>query len=605
MALVSPGVRTIRTREAIFMKLRTFIIGLGATSAFALIASAALADPPERAGRISIVEGAVSIKPPQEDDWTGAARNHPVAPGESFWTGDDGRAELQIGAVETWLDSETELDVVDVDYGALRLALPQGSMSVRLWANPASPVAISTPAGDVMLARAGFYRVDVGAPQDDGTYPPVEVTVYSGAAQAPGPDGFVDMPVREAALIYPGAQPEMQDVQDASIDDWARQRAAEEHWREGDEATLQLTGFADLDAAGDFVRDAQYGEVWFPREIPADWAPYRFGHWDYVAPWGYTWIDDQPWGFAPFHYGRWVQVDGRWGWVRGTPNPRPVYAPALVAFIGGAGWNVSVGVSGGGVEAIGWVPLAPEEVYRPTYAVSEDYVRRVNVTNVTKVTTINRVTVNNVTVNNYRNAASATVVRTSAFSGGAPVKAAVVHVAAETIAAAPAASAAKPPAPPAARLARVSAAPPPAKLQVVRAAVVAHPAGSNKPPVIAGARVGPPSAPHAPAGTGAPRPLVAPAQIHKPAAQGRQPVAATPNERAPAPAATPAAASPAERPAVAAKKPLQAAKPADRSQPAPAAKPATETPAQAKARRDAASKKRQEGGAVAPATPNP
>ena len=70
------------------------------------------------------------------------------------------------------------------------------------------------------------------------------------------------------------------------------------------------------------------------------WAPYQSGHWAYVAPWGYTWVDDSPWGFAPFHYGRWVWLHGGWGWIpppRGGPTYVPtVYAPALVAWVGGA-----------------------------------------------------------------------------------------------------------------------------------------------------------------------------------------------------------------------------------------------------------------------------
>ncbi len=71
-------------------------------------------------------------------------------------------------------------------------------------------------------------------------------------------------------------------------------------------------------------------------EVPAGWAPYRNGHWAWIDPWGWTWVDDAPWGFAPFHYGRWTVVDDRWGWVPGPVRQRAVYAPALVAFIGGA-----------------------------------------------------------------------------------------------------------------------------------------------------------------------------------------------------------------------------------------------------------------------------
>src|SRR5438552_2167571 len=131
--------------------------------------------------------------------------------------------------------------------------------------------------------------------------------------------------------------------------------------------------------------DTPSGAVSLPRRVVAGWAPYRYGHWAWVEPWGSTWIDDAPWGFAPFHYGRWVYVGNGWAWVPGRVVARPVYAPALVAFVGGRDWSVAIGVG----EGVAWFPLAPEEPYYPAYHVSNTYVRNVNVTNVTNVTNIN------------------------------------------------------------------------------------------------------------------------------------------------------------------------------------------------------------------------
>jgi hypothetical protein len=99
-----------------------------------------------------------------------------------------------------------------------------------------------------------------------------------------------------------------------------------------------------------------------------------------VRPWGWTWVDDASWGFAPFHYGRWVSFRGRWCWAPGTYVRRPVYAPAMVAWVGGPHVSVSVHIGGG--QPVGWVPLAPREVYYPAYRVSPVYVRQVNITHV-------------------------------------------------------------------------------------------------------------------------------------------------------------------------------------------------------------------------------
>ena len=163
-----------------------------------------------------------------------------------------------------------------------------------------------------------------------------------------------------------------------------------------------MIGYADLDCLRHLAHGANYGPVWVPTRVDAGWAPYRYGHWTWVDPWGWTWIDDAPWGFAPFHYGRWAYVDNRyWGWVPGSAQRAPVYAPALVAFVGGDNFRLSV--SSGPTAGVAWFPLAPGEVYRPAYTASRDYFTRVNVTN----TVVNVTNVTNV----YNNPTHVTDVR--------------------------------------------------------------------------------------------------------------------------------------------------------------------------------------------------
>jgi hypothetical protein len=142
----------------------------------------------------------------------------------------------------------------------------------------------------------------------------------------------------------------------------------------------EMTGAEDLDRNGQWSSHPEYGAIWYPTTVVAGWAPYRHGHWAWVRPWGWTWVDDAPWGFAPFHYGRWVHWGGRWCWAPGTYVRRPVYAPAMVAWVGGPHLSVSVRIGGG--QPVGWVPLAPREAYYPAYRVSPVYIKQVNVTHV-------------------------------------------------------------------------------------------------------------------------------------------------------------------------------------------------------------------------------
>ena len=86
-------------------------------------------------------------------------------------------------------------------------------------------------------------------------------------------------------------------------------------------------------------------------------------------------MDDAPWGFAPFHYGRWATIGSRWAWVPGRMAHRPVYSPALVSFVGGSG-GFSFSVNSG--PGVGWYPLGPGEAWWPWYRTSPRYVTFAN-----------------------------------------------------------------------------------------------------------------------------------------------------------------------------------------------------------------------------------
>jgi hypothetical protein len=236
------------------------------------------------------------------------------------------------------------------------------------------------------------------------------------------------------------------------FEDWALAR--DERENESGSAryvSRDIDGYYDLDENGDWQNDPDYGAIWVPRGVAVGWAPYHDGHWVWLNPWGWTWVDAQPWGFAPFHYGRWAYTRGYWGWVPGPVVVRPVYAPALVAFVGGGpgGFGMSVGF-GGGFAGVAWFPLGPRDVYLPSYRCSPRYVQNVNITNsrvvnVTQVTNVyNTYHVTNVTANNVNNvnrinytyannAAAVTAVSRETFVGARPVQAAAVRVTPEQL----------------------------------------------------------------------------------------------------------------------------------------------------------------------------
>src|SRR5438034_303313 len=385
-------------------------------------------DPPSRVGRLSYLSGPVSFRPGDVDDWTDATINYPLHNGDHLWTDSDARAEITVGSSAFRLAPQSAFGFLALDDRTVQVRLSQGSLNVRVRdLGESESLEIDTPSGAVALLRSGVYRVDVDSSGDT-----TSVTVRRGEAEVTASGSAFPVHPQQTAMVVGGDSPTY-DVREAiRSDDWEDWCASRDRrWddaRSSRYVSRDVIGYEDLDDNGEWRTTPDYGPVWVPRTVATGWAPYRYGHWAWVEPWGWTWIDDAPWGFAPFHYGRWVYVGDGWAWVPGRVVARPVYAPALVVFVGGRNWSVAIGAGGGG--GVAWFPLAPEEPYYPAYHVSNTYVRNVNVTNV-NVTNIN-VTNVNVTNINYRNRRApdaVTVVSHDAFVQSRPVNRSVIVVA--------------------------------------------------------------------------------------------------------------------------------------------------------------------------------
>ncbi len=367
-------------------------IGVAAMVAWA-VCGLALAqsngDAPGRVARLSDLGGQVWLYTPDATDWVTATRNRPLTTGDRLATDAGGRAELQIGSTTLRLNANTELEVVQLDDGQAALQLHSGSAGVRIRSRDATrEFSLTTAEGRFRVDRPGRYRFD----RDDNTS---TATVYDGAAIYEGRNSALTVnPGQRAEFWVDNAGTAQYSLSDPARDAFASY-IGERDSGEGSSVSQryvspEMTGADDLDRYGNWEQSPEYGALWIPRGVASDWAPYSTGHWAYVRPWGWTWVDDAPWGFAPFHYGRWVYRRDVWCWAPGTVVARPIYAPALVAWMGAPGINVSVSIGGGG-PAVGWFPLAPREVYVPSYHYSPRYVREINVTNVTNVTVINNV----------------------------------------------------------------------------------------------------------------------------------------------------------------------------------------------------------------------
>ena len=355
-------------------------------------------DPPSRVARLAFAQGSISFQPAGTQDWVAAPLNRPLTTGDKLWADRDGRVELQLDDSVIRLSSNTALSFLNLDDNVTQVQLTGGTLIVNVRnLGDSENYEIDTPNLAFSVLRPGVYRVQV---DDSGN---TTIGVRSGQGEVTGA-GFA-YPVHAGENdLFTGTDPLTETAQadngPDAFESWSADR--DSHWqqRAADRyVSPDVVGYQDLDDYGSWQQTPDYGYVWFPRAVPVGWAPYHVGHWAYIPPWGYTWIDDQPWGFAPFHYGRWCYVHSAWGWIPAPPHPqvavyvRPVYAPALVAWVGAGA-------------AIAWFALGPREVYVPSYPASRGYFDHVNVSNTTVNTTVINNVYNTTIVNNNTTGAS-------------------------------------------------------------------------------------------------------------------------------------------------------------------------------------------------------
>ncbi|MGD9841736.1 MAG: DUF6600 domain-containing protein [Steroidobacteraceae bacterium] len=336
------------------------------------------ADPASRVARISYLKGRVFMQPAEADAWTEARVNRPLTNGDQLWTESHSRSELQIGAATLQIDANTQLRLLELSDAVIQVEVTQGLVNVRVRSLEADDIVeLDTPNAAINALQPGTYRVEV-SPSNDSTI----IQIRAGSAEVAGE--------RQTFSLREGEQLNLQgsDRLSAAYDDVPRMdefdRWASARNQRAEQATSaryvanDVIGYEDLDEYGDWRWYANYGYVWRPTRVVSGWTPYRYGHWTWVSPWGWTWVDDSPWGFAPFHYGRWATINNRWCWVPGPRTVRAVYAPALVAWMGTPGLSIGVNI---GTHPVGWIPLGPREVYRPNYRVSERYLVNINISN--------------------------------------------------------------------------------------------------------------------------------------------------------------------------------------------------------------------------------
>jgi hypothetical protein len=376
-------------------------------------------DPPTRVARISYLDGTVSMQPGGEGEWGNAAKNRPVTIGDKLWVDKDSRAELQAGQAGIHVGSMTALSFLNLDANIIQMRLAEGSINFRVRElREGDLYEVDAPNLAFTVKQAGAFRVDV-----DETGQSARVTVIRGEgevaaggktyeihsgerAEFNGTDDNIDYSIDRA----PGPD---------GLDRWAQDRdLKEDNSLSARYVSRDMVGYDDLDDYGSWRDEPAYGQVWYPREVAVGWAPYSYGYWNWVGPWGWTWVDYSPWGFAPYHYGRWAYIGSRWGWCPGPIYSAPIYGPAFVGFLGG-GFEFGVG----------WFPLGYGEPFFPWFGCSRNFISVINVHNTyIHNTNVFNTNIRNINYVNARNVNAVTVANHNTFVRGQMVNRGQVRV---------------------------------------------------------------------------------------------------------------------------------------------------------------------------------
>lgn len=352
-----------------------FLFGLTGLLFLAKNANADEGDPPSRVARISYMNGSVSFQPGGSNEWGNATLNHPMTIGDRIWTDSDGRAELQAGAAAIHMGEKTALSFLNLDDRTIQMRMAEGQIHfhVRELRND-EIYELDAPNLAFTVTRAGAFRVDVNENGDV-----TSIIVFSGEGDVTAAGQSYKLHEGERGEFRGSDQIEFNSDRAPAPDDfdrWAMDRDGRgEHSASARYVSRDVIGYEDLDDHGSWRDDPDYGHVWYPSAVDPGWAPYRYGHWVWISPWGWTWVDDASWGFAPFHYGRWAFIGGSWGWCPGPFYARPVFGPAFVGFVGGRHFGFGFG------PPVAWFPLGFREPFFPWFRSSSAFITRINVSN--------------------------------------------------------------------------------------------------------------------------------------------------------------------------------------------------------------------------------
>lgn len=301
----------------------------------------------DRVARVSYLKGNAKIRRSGSTTWENVTLNLPLVEGDEIATDKETRIEIQFDNYRhVRLDENAYLKLTTLRDEGIALSLSLGTMNVRLtkFEKDNFFFEIDAPKTTIAIQKSGSYRIDAGEDRSSE----IRVAALNGGEARVYSDnsGFTLKNGRSTRIFIDGANVGEWETGDAirfqdDFDTWILDRddviarrikdAYYDRYYDND-----IYGADDLNSHGDWVYLRNYGYVWRPSRnaisIYSDWSPYRYGQWRWMQPYGWIWVNDEPWGWATYHHGRWFYDAGYWYWSPyGHYRPRRSWwFPALV-----------------------------------------------------------------------------------------------------------------------------------------------------------------------------------------------------------------------------------------------------------------------------------
>ncbi|WP_319588598.1 DUF6600 domain-containing protein [uncultured Desulfobulbus sp.] len=344
------------------------LVLLIAFGALAANTSALAADSEEGilVGRIAHIEGKLLRYVEEGKDWVATVDDAPFGLEDALYSGEDTKAEF-IMPNRTWLrvGENTQIQLIALNPDATTVDVASGLARLYNKSDDAV-IKVTTPFGYVVAPGGTIFDLYVG---DDS----LEVIAVRGDVD------FVHSATGSRYEVQEGSPSIIADRKttaegngtvDSAWDDWNGQRDniwAQRQQNRGSSVEYLPEPIRDeayaLEENGRWERvyyEGDYRNMWRPTRVDPGWRPYTSGRWS-VYYGDNCWIPDEPFGYVTHHYGSWVYVESfrTWYWV--PPVTRAVARVPGISisfgwYPGRVGW-IHSGPS------IGWVPLAPDEIY--------------------------------------------------------------------------------------------------------------------------------------------------------------------------------------------------------------------------------------------------